>query len=43
MNPKDIVLILGKGHEPYQIIGTVKNHFSDSEEVEKYIKEKANN
>jgi len=42
MNPNDIVLILGKGHEPYQIIGTVKNHFSDSEEVEKYIKEKAN-
>jgi len=33
----DIVLILGKGHENYQIIGKEKNHLDDSEEVKKYI------
>ncbi len=27
----DIVLIAGKGHETYQIIGTKKSHFSDKE------------
>ena len=37
---KDILLILGKGHEDYQIIGTTKHHFSDQEEVRKYINEK---
>ena len=34
-----ILMILGKGHEDYQIIGTEKIHFSDQEEVEKYVKE----
>ena len=29
--PDDIVLIAGKGHETYQIIGTEKFHFSDNE------------
>lgn len=29
----DIVLIAGKGHEDYQIIGTQKTHFSDQEEA----------
>lgn len=29
----DVVLIAGKGHEDYQIIGTTKFHFSDQEEV----------
>jgi UDP-N-acetylmuramoyl-L-alanyl-D-glutamate--2,6-diaminopimelate ligase len=29
----DVVLIAGKGHEDYQIIGTTKHHFSDQEEV----------
>lgn len=30
----DVVLIAGKGHEEYQIIGNVKKHFSDKEVVE---------
>jgi UDP-N-acetylmuramoyl-L-alanyl-D-glutamate--2,6-diaminopimelate ligase len=29
----DVVLIAGKGHEDYQIIGTQRRHFSDAEEV----------
>ena len=29
--PQDVVLIAGKGHEDYQIIGTEKTHFSDVE------------
>ncbi|MDR2884433.1 MAG: UDP-N-acetylmuramoyl-L-alanyl-D-glutamate--2,6-diaminopimelate ligase [Deferribacteraceae bacterium] len=29
----DIVLIAGKGHEDYQIVGKTKHHFSDSEHV----------
>ncbi len=31
--PGDAVLILGKGHEDYQIIGKEKHHFSDREVV----------
>ena len=33
----DTLLILGKGHEDYQIIGHEKHHLSDKEEVLKYI------
>ena len=33
----DVVLVAGKGHENYQIIGKVKNHFSDVEEIEKLL------
>lgn len=33
----DIVVIAGKGHEDYQIIGTVKHHFSDKEVVLNYF------
>jgi len=40
INENDVVLILGKGHEDYQIIGTSKIHLDDKEEVEKYIKNK---
>lgn len=31
----DVILIAGKGHEDYQIIGEVKHHFDDREEVRK--------
>ncbi len=35
---KDIVLIAGKGHEDYQIIGTEKIRFSDKEVVSDFFK-----
>ena len=36
----DTLLILGKGHEDYQIIGREKIHLSDQEEVYKYLENK---
>jgi len=36
--PGDTVIIAGKGHEDYQIIGTEKIHFDDREEVEKALR-----
>lgn len=33
IGPKDVVLVAGKGHEDYQIVGTTKHHFSDHEVV----------
>ena len=34
-NPGDIILIAGKGHEDYQIIKGVKEHFDDREEIKR--------
>ncbi len=36
----DIILIAGKGHETYQIVGTQKSHFSDAEVAGRYLKER---
>ena len=38
--PGDILLLAGKGHEDYQIIGTVKHHFDDREEATAAFAEK---
>jgi UDP-N-acetylmuramoyl-L-alanyl-D-glutamate--2,6-diaminopimelate ligase len=37
--PGDIVVIAGKGHENYQVIGTTKTHFDDGEEASRAIEE----
>lgn len=34
----DMVLIAGKGHEDYQIIGTTKHHFDDREEAAAFLR-----
>ena len=35
----DVVLIAGKGHEDYQVVGEARSHFDDREEIETYIRE----
>ncbi|MBE6155291.1 MAG: UDP-N-acetylmuramoyl-L-alanyl-D-glutamate--2,6-diaminopimelate ligase [Firmicutes bacterium] len=37
LKKNDYLLILGKGHENYQLIKNVKYHFDDKEEVLKYL------
>ena len=39
--PDDLVLIAGKGHEDYQILGTTKIHFVDREEAERALRARA--
>lgn len=39
LSTNDVLLIAGKGHEPYQIIGTEKIHFSDYEIVQAWLNE----
>ena len=36
--PGDVILVAGKGHEDYQIIGDKKHHFSDLEELQAAFK-----
>ena len=36
-HPGDIILLAGKGHETYQVIGTEKVHFDDREEIRKHF------
>ena len=38
LNRGDVLLIAGKGHEDYQIVGTTKHHFSDHEVVAETLK-----
>ena len=38
--PGDIVLLAGKGHEDYQILGRTKIHFDDREVAAKALREK---
>ena len=40
MEENDIIMILGKGHEDYQIIGHEKIHYDDHETVNKWIEER---
>ncbi|MBN8535943.1 MAG: UDP-N-acetylmuramoyl-L-alanyl-D-glutamate--2,6-diaminopimelate ligase [Deltaproteobacteria bacterium] len=37
LSPKDVLIICGKGHENYQVIGSQKKYFSDYDEVLKNI------
>jgi UDP-N-acetylmuramoyl-L-alanyl-D-glutamate--2,6-diaminopimelate ligase len=35
--PGDVVLLAGKGHENYQIVGTARHHFDDVEEASRFL------
>ena len=37
----DCLLVAGKGHEDYQIVGTERRHFSDQEEITAWIRERS--
>ena len=38
---EDLVLIAGKGHEDYQILGTTKIHFDDREQAEAVLRQRS--
>jgi MurE/MurF fusion protein len=38
--PGDVVVIAGKGHEDYQIVGTTKHHFDDREQAKAAAEER---
>lgn len=38
--PGDVLFILGKGHEDYQILGTERVHFDDREVVREFLKKR---
>ncbi|MCS7280253.1 MAG: UDP-N-acetylmuramoyl-L-alanyl-D-glutamate--2,6-diaminopimelate ligase [Desulfobacterota bacterium] len=38
MNPEDVLLVAGKGHEDYQIVGDKVLHFSDREVIEEALR-----
>lgn len=38
--PDDLIVLAGKGHETYQIIGTKKQHFDEREEVAKALSQR---
>jgi len=38
--PGDVVLLAGKGHEDYQIVGEEKHHFDDVEEATRFLQQR---
>ena len=40
--PGDVVLIAGKGHEDYQVVGTEKRPFRDDEAAEAALRQRGN-
>ncbi len=39
-SPGDVILVAGKGHEPYQEINGIRHHFDDREELKKILLQK---
>ena len=39
-NPEDVIMVVGKGHEDYQILGTEKIHFDDREQCKNSLNKK---